>query len=145
MSKGDKYYGKKLRKSSRGRMGNTEKTVARVGVTEVGDIWAETWSNWRGRPAEVCGRAFQAEGTAEAKPSILEVTTNMWWFITKLYKTTDFRAEVKVLSSSTKRPQTSLDKFLLLGFPLSFLQVGPSSISAQCFLAQEISPCLLIC
>lgn len=38
MSKGDKYYGKKLRKSSRGRMGNTEKTVARVGVTEVGDI-----------------------------------------------------------------------------------------------------------
>jgi len=76
-------------------MGNTDKRVARVGVTEVGDTWAETWSNWRGRPAEVCGRAFQVEGTVETKPSILEVTMNMWWFITKLYKTTNFRAEVR--------------------------------------------------
>lgn len=78
-----------------GRTGNTDKRVAGVGVTEVGDTWAETWSNWRGRPAEVCGRAFQVEGTAETQPSILEVTMNMWWFITKLYKTTNFRAEVR--------------------------------------------------
>ena len=49
----------------------------------------------RGRPAEVCGRAFQVEGTGETQPSILEVTMNMWWFITKLYKTTNFRAEVR--------------------------------------------------
>ena len=35
------------------------------------------------------------EGTVETKPSILEVTMNMWWFITKLYKTTNFRAEVR--------------------------------------------------
>lgn len=45
----------------------------------------------------------------------------------------------KVLSSSTKRPQTSLYKFLLLGFPVSFLQVGPSSTSTQCFLARKLA------
>lgn len=95
MSNGDKYYGKKQRESSRGRMGNPEKRVVRVGVTEVGDIWAETWSNWRGRPAEVCGRAFQAEGIAKTKPSIQEVTMSMWWFMTELDKTTNFRADVR--------------------------------------------------